>query len=641
MSVHTSSNHIPSSRALRRAALAVVGTALLLGTCAGLQAGGGGADDRSANASTEAGTASSGPGGASGDGEVAAGALPDAELDDATEDANDATDDSVGYPGGGGDQLPDAGNGGSGGELDPVGPDVASSAACQDLLASGAVVLVSPDPKVLPSGSMSSTLTLTNCGGEAVGWTAQTVPTVALADDSGDLAPGSSAELAFTIDADAYEPGAVNFKIKVSEPGRNHYVDVHAFRELVGSDMAGDFGLTAGPDAGGCANQCIVSALLSANLTSPNVTLEVGTNTPAVMNVYVSESAPDEEDGHPVFPGVDPVATSGFATTHWTTPVSPLEADTKYNIIVEATDGNANTSYRSGSFTTITPVDLPDGFASPDGPAGCAAQCITIALVSPQGADMAVHVESHTSAIFDVYVSEEAPTYAGNVPSFDGSDSEPVASSDPLDLEEWDTVLEDLLADTDYHIIVRATDLHGGRSYRVGTFTTPEGPQYLVRFQAIEVIGDGDSGDLNRGELSFAWGFDDFTMGTRAEEKIHSGTTVQLGEADTAFIATDGGGFLPMLYVSGSERDADGLVEFCSQGTGVAHEPGQNDDCDAKWNVASSGFYSGDSIDALPSCAGFDVADEFASARCMTFETADLGDDYPRFSVIVSFESLG
>ena len=48
-------------------------------------------------------------------------------------------------------------------------------------------------------------------------------------------------------------PGAIDFKIKVSEPGHNHYVDVHAYRPLTGADLVGDLGLSGGEGAGGCA----------------------------------------------------------------------------------------------------------------------------------------------------------------------------------------------------------------------------------------------------------------------------------------------------------------------------------------------------------------------------------------------------
>jgi hypothetical protein len=122
---------------------------------------------------------------------------------------------------------------------------------------------------------MSSALTITNCSAAPVDWTAATVPSVALTNAAGNLDPGSSSKLGFTIDSGAHQPGAVTFKIKVSEPGHNHYVDVHAFRELVGSDFASDLGLSAGEGAGGCANQCIVSGKLTGNYSSPNVSLDV------------------------------------------------------------------------------------------------------------------------------------------------------------------------------------------------------------------------------------------------------------------------------------------------------------------------------------------------------------------------------
>ncbi len=152
------------------------------------------------------------------------------------------------------------------------------------------------------------------------------------------------------------------------------------------------------------------------------------------------------------------------------------------------------------------------------------------------------------------------------------------------------------------------------------------------------MIHDGDSSWHNRGELSFRWGTADFTLGSRGEEKIDDGTTFGLNPAHATFALPNVTGFLPTLYVSGSERDADGIAEFCSMGLGVAHDPGSNGDCDAKWNVASSGLVTVEGLDAMPRCSSFDLGGSFADAACMVCETADEGDDYARFQVLVSVQ---
>ena len=141
-----------------------------------------------------------------------------------------------------------------------------------------AALLVGPDPGML-NGDLSSSLTITNCGDEHVDLTAATIPTVALSNAEGNLGPGSSSELAFDIDASAYEPGAIQFKVKVSEPGVNHYIDVYAFRQTLGGDVVAEVGLTAGEGTGRCTLQCITTTWLTGNATTPNVSTSMSGRT--------------------------------------------------------------------------------------------------------------------------------------------------------------------------------------------------------------------------------------------------------------------------------------------------------------------------------------------------------------------------
>lgn len=572
---------------------------------------------------------------------------PDVD-DDATEDAFDHDDDSTGYPESDEveDELPPAGEGqGDDGdvELDPVGdpaPDAGPCAAVQD----DAQLVVSPDPLVLPSGDMSSTLTIWNCGEGDVDWTAATKPSVALTDDHGTLFAGTSAPLDFTIDADQWAPGAIAFKIKVSEPSANHYVDVLAFRPTWGSDAVADVGLTAGEGSGGCANQCIVSATIGTNYTSPDVSLHVATDTPATIETYLSLNAPnDDPDGNPIFvgPDGDPVRVSPEGSTDWVTNLDGLAPSTEYFIIVRAIDELGHDSFRSGSFTTITPPELPGDLADAGGGDGCAHQCITSALLSAgdDWSSKSLSVASHTPAQFQVSVSVQAPVWNGDVPSFDETD---VWVPSGLEyFESWDTTIAGLFGDQTYHIIVQATDVQGRSSYRVGSFHTADAPttNVLVTLHRIDVSHDGDSSWKNRGELSFAWGVGDDTVGTRGESKISDGESVTFAAWKDSYVIQNASGLMPTIYVSGSERDADGKSEFCTMGTGAFHSAGSNSSCDAKWNVASSGLVQVDAIDSMARCSEFGVGGNWADAACMRLETADGGTDYARFSVIVSFHT--
>jgi hypothetical protein len=556
--------------------------------------------------------------------------------DDATEDALDAEDDSHGYPDEGADVGTPSGSGGGGGsgdvDLDPV-PGIG---ACAGLGAGGASLLVTPDPAVLPAGTLSSSLSVTNCGVADVSWTAATVPSVSLGSENGTLAGGSTAKVDFAIDPDAYEPGAVDFKVKVSEPGHNHYVDVHAFRPAFGKDMvAGNGQLSAGEDAGGCANQCIVKAWLTPNVSTPDLSLEVKTHTPATIRMWVAKQAPN---GLAV-----PDAASPAGATAWTTSVSPLQPATKYFLLLKATDGNGKTSTRATSFTTITPYENPGGLANPGGPAGCAVQCITTAKLTAGGdfSSKKLEVKSNTPARFQAMASTKAPTYHQGVPSFATADSSSLSGLEYLGT--WTTTLSKLAGATTYHVIVRATDAKGHDAYRVGTFTTPPEPtrDVGITFLSIRVTHDGDSSWKNRGELSFAWGVGDTKVGSLAEDKISDPATVGVPRGKSIFVVNDAKGFLPTVYVSASERDADGLVEFCSMGTGVPHEAGSNGDCDAKWNVASSGIVSVDGIATMPRCTAFGLSEVYEDTACMQLETVSHGDDYPRFTAIVAFNISG
>ena len=119
------------------------------------------------------------------------------------------------------------------GEPDPADDDEPTEPDPCDALEDGAGLIVTPDPAVLEDGEMSSALTITNCSDEHVDWTAATLSTVTLADDGGNLGPGSTSALAFEIDPAAYEPGAIEFTIWISEPDAEHDVDVHALHEEV------------------------------------------------------------------------------------------------------------------------------------------------------------------------------------------------------------------------------------------------------------------------------------------------------------------------------------------------------------------------------------------------------------------------
>jgi hypothetical protein len=539
----------------------------------------------------------------------------------------------------------------SDGPSDPTPPEPGtdgepSDDPCDAVLEAGHNLAVGPDPHNLPLNVTESSLTIHNCGAVDVDWTAQTVPDVSLASEAGTLGAGEEHELGFSIAESALDPD-FSFKIKVSEPGNSNYVDVHAFKPGLAAPHppqppAGDFGFTSGGPSG-CALQCITKAWLTPNAMTPNPALEVNTNTPASIAVYVSQNAPvDDGSGNPVFPGTDPIAFSNQLQTEWTTVLAPLEPATDYHIIVKATDAEQGRSYRAGTFRTTTPIEGPDGLAGAEG-GGCSVQCITKAWVTPgaPGFDSSLEVDTHTPATIEVFVSADAPSLDGDEnPSFPGVAA--IATSDGP-TTDWDTTLPGLDMGATYHIIVRATDEDGNRSYRAGSFATSDAPKVVVTFHYLKVTHDGDSSWKNRGELRFGMEVDDVFVARTGEDKMHSGTTVHFDDGDgvpgISYLA-EAGEFLPVARMDASERDWDGLSEFCSLGDGVPNEAGSDGSCDLKWNVADSGSIPTSSLGSLTDCSELGVDSETGN-HCVKIETTSHGDDYPSFWAIVSFRTVG
>jgi len=501
-------------------------------------------------------------------------------------------------------------------------------------------LLVTPHALVLPSGEMDSELHVRNCGADDVAWSAATKPSVTLATAAGTLDPGEVFPIELTIDSDQWGPGAIEFKVRVTEGAFafNTYVDVRAFRPLVGADVVATNEISAGPGEGGCSLQCITRAQLSTGYSSPDVGLDVGTTVPAKVRVYLSTNPPViDQDGNPKFPGKPPKATSPDGVQSWKTTLANLQPTTKYFIIVEATDADDDTAYRHGSFTTITPVQQGGGLATAGPEPGCSAGCITKASVTPGdgSAPAKVVVRTHTPATFELMLSTEPPTTVDGHPHFD---KKPVWHASGLDyIEAWDHQVSGLQPATTYHGIVVARDANGHRSYATGKFTT-DGIDVVITVHNVRVVGDGDKGGKNRGELTFTWGVGESgsVAGFRGEERIHSGRDVQFGRSSSAYVVYDAQGVLPLVRAVAFERDPDGKVEFCAAGDGGKTEPGASGGCDTKWTVATSSEVRAGDLDRLPGCAAMGVTEEWVDG-CLRIESGHHGDDYPAFYVVVSY----
>lgn len=563
----------------------------------------------------------------------------DPGLTDEAEDALDGADDSAGF---GDSQTPAPQGGGGGGqgadvEIPPVAPPDAGP--CAGFVPGGGSFWVHPDPVALAPGVKTGKIYVVNCGPAERGWTATVNPKVALDATNGSLEPQQTAIIGFTIDVEAYGNGAISFKVKVAEAGANHYVDVTAYNPLLGSEaVAGGGNLSGGEGVGGCSNQCITKALLKPNATTANVGVEIATNTPAYLSVFVSKVAPVNGPHGPVPNGVAPMDHTDDLRTTWTAQLRPLQADTTYYVIVRAIDADGDTALRTGSFHTTDGTVGPGGLADSGGPAGCSLQCITSALISQAaggaaGTAVGLAVASHTDALFQVSVSRDAPTVTGGVPSFDHTDA--WATSGLEYAKSWQEQLVGLAPETTYYVVVRAEDRQGRASYRSGEFTTASSPTVQADFALVSVRIDKDGDTLGRGEISLGWRVGDTTVATFAEHKRDAGDVVTFGTTPWP-VDLPLASFLPTVRVQVTERDADGLGEFCSAGTGVRDDWGRSGPCDVTWNVASSGLVKANQLGSLPACDTFPSGERFPGFRCMQLTTSDHGSDYANITAVVA-----
>jgi hypothetical protein len=123
---------------------------------------------------------------------------------------------------------------------------------------------------------------------------------------------------------------------------------------LAAGPPVADVGLGAGL---GCAAQCIKEALVDPTMTGG--TLQVKTDTPARIKIWVSHQAPGYIDGKPWIPNPDDYLETWEYYTSRTFQLDSLAAGTLYHILVTATDHEGHTAYRLGTFTTDNPPPLP------------------------------------------------------------------------------------------------------------------------------------------------------------------------------------------------------------------------------------------------------------------------------------------
>ncbi|MDP2292971.1 MAG: hypothetical protein Q8M22_17445 [Actinomycetota bacterium] len=115
----------------------------------------------------------------------------------------------------------------------------------------------------------------------------------------------------------------------------------------------------AGGEAAGCSVTCITDVSTWIWPGTTDIEIEVTTHTAAFVKIWIGTEAPGVTPaGRPYFPG-NPVAhTTGDLATWFSATLGDLEEDTKYWIIVTATDAQVRSHDAVG--TVVTPVLLDD-----------------------------------------------------------------------------------------------------------------------------------------------------------------------------------------------------------------------------------------------------------------------------------------
>jgi hypothetical protein len=376
----------------------------------------------------------------------------------------------------------------------------------------------------------------------------------------------------------------------------------------------------------GCQLECVTTALLKSNGLNANVVLDVTANVPVHLEVEVTTTGTNSSKHF---------SKAGYGTA-WEMSLSPLQPKTTYDLTMIVIDQAGYSRVFEHQFTT---VDIIDGLAG--NAQGCALHCITEGSVhtTDQFSTVRLHMATNTPARYDVWVSTSEPGTIGTAPILP-IEAKVYENASPATHATFDVA--GLQADTVYHVIARAED-GWGIDHQVGTFRTDQAPPVpiTVTFEQIRVTYDGDKGALNRGELSFSWGFDGMAIGHRGEEKMHAPTDITLSSHNSrTFLLPADGWSLPWFGVAGAERDWDGLVEFCAAGTGVASAPHYMADCDTKTNVARTGgsFGEADLAGHLP-CSYWGFTGAAASHTCVLLVTPDMGDDYAQFTALVRIDA--
>ncbi|MFK8024487.1 MAG: hypothetical protein AB8G26_11050 [Ilumatobacter sp.] len=391
-------------------------------------------------------------------------------------------------------------------------------------------------------------------------------------------------------------------------------------------------------NATGCQLSCITSAQLHQAQFESAMTFELETTVPVTAFVWVSSNQPVIDGGYPVM-NTWPDHANPHRSQTWETHINGLQFASTYHLTLLVVDEDGHERWAMTSFE----LEGVGGLAGNG--SGCYYQCIEHgSIIGTPGHDTADFVVSTSvDADIDVVVSTSAPVIVGGTPTL-GADR-PVA----IDVQNSTTIrgtATALAADTTYHVLASATDADGFTAHATGTFHTDHAPhQVLITFAHIDVIGDGDPGNVDRGEIAFEWGLlDGSYRGGRSEEKIASDTRVYLPDGSGRWVTVPHDGLLPSLAVNAIEHDWQDYVAHdpyrCNQ---RGAEPLRtridiDTDCNTHLSAATLSPQPVTWIDSLPSCAVFGYTDFRKHHRCARIESPPLTDEFVTFAAVVTFD---
>ena len=535
------------------------------------------------------------------------------------------------------------------GDADPGDPDGsdfgdggASADPCADHDPADGNLLVGPDPLVLPSGEMDGEIHVRNCGTEDVAWSAATKPSVSLATAGGTLDPGEVFPIELTIDGSQWEPGAIEFKVRVTEGEfvNNTYVDVHAFRPMTGADMVASDELSAGPARAGAASSASPRPSSAPATAAPT---SASTSPPPCRprSVCTCRSTPPRSTTTTTrtSPASPPKATSPNGVTSWKTSLAGLQATTKYFIIVKATDGDGDTAYRHGSFKTITPVQQDGGLRHGRRRARLLQPVHHQGHRHPrrrsgpgQGRGAHAHPGDHPADAV-----HQGADHQGRSPALRQEGR--VAHERPRPHRgvgrpgERPAAGHQVLRHHHRHRrqrapLVRHRPLHHRRRRRRSSpCTTCTWWATATTAAATEASSASPGASARTPRASAASG------------RCHSNSNISFADHESTYVVHDATGNLPEVRAVAFERDADGKVEFCTGGFGAMYEPGSDGSCDWKWNVAASPTVRAGDLAQLPDCEGMGIEGSGADG-CLRIESQDMSGDYAAFWAIVSYTYL-